>query len=133
MKRNKHISKKLIVKIALFAVIIVSALLIDEFIDDGIINIDTIENSAKTNINVDQTYFFNIVKPINLKSNTEQQTCHLFQRTQNKFLQKYHNTRAFFHFKSEKKIPLPPKILAFHFTEFNFHHFSNPDDLPPVV
>ncbi|VAW23322.1 hypothetical protein MNBD_BACTEROID01-2919 [hydrothermal vent metagenome] len=95
--------------------------------------LDTVSRNAPDSkgIDIGHFFFYNPVKPINLKTSNNQATYRLFLRTQGRFLQNYHGERAFSMLKTGLAIPKLPLAIPVHYAVFNQCYYSSPDDTPP--
>ena len=134
MREKRFISKDLAVKLFLFFAVITAAILFDVFHEDNSVDYsDSKQETPKSDdSSITHFYFCNSAKPLNLKiPGSHDSKKNLFQN-QDKFLQKFHNKRAFYILKTESKLPRLPIALAVHYTVLKKCHYSSPDDYPPV-
>lgn len=132
MNIKKEISKKLVVRLALFAAVIGIAALFDIYFDNNRIELKEIETNSQEdekeqgsillinqtiNSGAKVTAGKTVVKKPQLKSH-------------DKFIQKYYQLRNYQVLKAEVQTQTAPLINAYHYLPFKNYFYSLPDDIP---
>ncbi|MCD6354280.1 MAG: hypothetical protein J7L95_01915 [Prolixibacteraceae bacterium] len=132
MKFKIKISKKLIVRLALFVAVIGAANLLDIYFENHPLDIKQAQSKQGHSTNENGTiYFFTQVNLPNAKTPIQKiPTRKLFEKSHNKFLREYHQIRNYQVLKAENKKSKTPLIPAFHYLVFQNYFFTIPDDEP---
>lgn len=132
MKFGKiNISKEWLIKLAVFTVLAVAAVLIDAYLDKNPTEINTVE-STTTNQNPGQGEMYVLAQPVTFSAKTlvQKNTERKIQiEAHNKFLRNFHSVRNFQVFKAEVIHQTTPIINSYHYLVFLNHLFS-PDEDP---
>ncbi len=132
MEFKKKISKKVVLKLALFVAVIGLATLFDHYFDKNTAEAEEIEASSskenkeqKTILLISQTPNFGV------KSIAEKTIPRKLQlKSQDKFIQKYYQLRNYQVLKAEVQTQTTPLISTYHYLVFKNYFYSVPDDIP---
>ncbi len=133
MKFNIKISKKLILRLVLFAAVLGFASLLDTYFEKNPVQIDKPDTSPNHSASEHGTiylftqanYTFN-AKPSIQKTPSRK----LFEQSHDKFLQKYHQMRNYQELKADAKTHKVPLFLSYHYLVFRNYFYTVPDDEP---
>ena len=126
-----HISKQLIIKLAVFVVLTAAAILIDAYLDKNPARFDNIGASTKTQA-PNQGELVVLAQSVSISAKTLTQKVperKLQMEAHDRFLQNYHSVRDFQVLKAEVIHQTTPLITSYHYLVFLNHHFS-PDEDP---
>lgn len=132
MGRKIHISKKNLLKLALFIAVLATAVLFDLSRDKSDIKLSENHNTkGSSSHELSQFCFYSTFNSFKQKSlSTKFSARKLFLRTQSEFLQKYHNLKAGQSVKSELLQNYVAAGLQIDRIRFQRCLFRNPDDGP---
>ena len=130
LKFKIKISKKIVVRLALFAAVIGVATLFDIYFESNQNELDKIQTDSKQSANEHGTiYLFNQANSFNAKTSFQKTTGRkLFVHSHDKYLQKHHQLRNFQVLKAEIQTQTSPLILSYHYLVFKNYFFTVPDD-----
>lgn len=134
MDIKKNISKKLVVRFALFVAVIGVATLFDMYFesDSGILEEIQTESAAHSG-DQNKMYFVNQTNTVNAKTASYKNTGRKIQpKSHDKFIQKYHQLRNYQVLKAEVKTQTTPLILSYHYLVFKNYFYTVPDDEPLI-
>ena len=126
-----NISKKLLVRLAVFFLLTVAAFLLDAYLDKNPAEINSNEANTKHQ-NPTQGEVYVLAQPVSFSLKTAVQKVSerkLQIEAHNKFLRNYHSIRNFQVLKAEIVHQTTPLISSYHYLVFQNHFFS-PDDVP---
>jgi len=132
MDFKKKISKKVVLKLALFVAVIGLATLFDHFFDKNTAEAKEIEASSSRE-NQEQKSIFLISQTPNfgVKTLAEKTIPRKLQlKSQDKFIQKYYQLRNYQVLKAEVQTQTTPLISTYHYLAFKNYFYSVPDDIP---
>jgi hypothetical protein len=134
MNLRKYISRKVILRfLAIFAVVL-SAVLFDALHAGSEKLVDeTHQRSESQFMHCNHVFFYNPVNYFKIKGSNKLFSGLLFAATQNEFLTKYHNCRAYHLLKAESLKERLLLVRIIHFMKFNPCHHVCPDDHLPVA
>jgi hypothetical protein len=132
MDFKKKISKKVVLKLAVFVAVIGLATLFDFYFDKNDAEVKEIEASSSKE-NHDQKTILLISQAPNcgiktLAEKTVQRKLQL--KSQDKFIQKYYQLRNFQVLKAEVQTQTAPLINSYHYLVYLNYFYSVPDDIP---
>ena len=132
MKFKINISKKLVIRLALFVAVIGVATLFDIYFESNQGELNEIQTNSKQTANehgaiclFSQTNFFSAKTSVNKNPGRK-----LFVQSHDKYLQKHHQLRNFQVLKAEAQTKKIPLLLSYHYLGFRDYFFTNPDDEP---
>jgi hypothetical protein len=128
------ISKKLVLRIALFAVVIGLATIFDIYFESNRNDLDEIQTDSKQPAHEHGTiYLFNQANTFNAKTSFQKTSGRkIFVHSHDKYLQKHHQLRNFQVLKAEVQTQTSPLILSYHYLVFKNYFFTVPDDEPII-
>lgn len=132
MKIEKKISKKVILRLALFAAVIGVAALFDFYFDNNRLEISEIESNS-TNDEKDRGSVLLINQTINsgAKASASKTIVRKPQlKSHDKLVQKYYQLRNYQVLKAEVQTQTTPLINTYHYLAFKNYFYSVPDDDP---
>ena len=134
MNIKKNISKKLILRLALFIAVIGVATLFDVYFENNPEKLKEMQaESADNTGGQSKIYFVSQVNTINAKTSAQKNTGRKLQvKLHDKYIQKYHQLRNFQVLKAEVKTQTSPLILSYHYLVFENYFFTVPDDEPLI-
>jgi len=134
MKQRKiNISKKLIVKLSVFLILGVAAVLVDNYLDNNPTEFKNIEANAGAPASTSGEIIV-LAQSSSLSVKTLAQKVperNLFAGAHDKFLRNYHSVRDFQVLKAEVIHQTTPLITTYHYLVFQDHLFS-PDNEDPL-
>ncbi|MGE4586916.1 MAG: hypothetical protein AB7D05_06195 [Mangrovibacterium sp.] len=135
MKWERHISKKLVLRLVALTAVMLAAVLFDLSHEGSGWSAKDSEQKSRSQFQYNHPVFVSPQASTYrvLKGADRLFTGFLFAATRNGFLQEYHNCRAFHILRvslQNKRLPFFPQI---HFLDFNSCHHCAPDDESPVV
>lgn len=125
-----NISKKLLLRLAIFTGLIAVAVLYDVYFEKDSFDIQQTETNQKekqkTPVNI---YLITQSNPLNSKSSPQKiQTRRTPFDSNEKLIQKYHQLRNYQVLKAEVETGTVPLISLYAYLVFQQHFFTNPDD-----
>jgi len=132
---KKKITKRAILKLAIFVAVIGVASLFDFYFDKNQEELEEIQAQSKKNTNEQNSvYLISQTSTIGVKVSI-QNTLNkkLLLKSQDKFIQKYHLLRNYQVLKAEVQTQTTPLILSYHYLAFKNYYFSDPDDDPLIA
>lgn len=134
MDFKKKISKKIVLKLALFVAVIGLATLFDHYFDKNSEEAKEIEaSSSKENQDHKTLVFISQSLNIGVKTTVEKTVPRKFQlKSQDKFIQKYYQLRNYQVLKAEVQTLTTPLISTYHYLAFKNYFYSVPDDIPLI-
>ena len=132
MDFKKKISKKVVLKLALFVAVIGLATLFDHFFDKNTAEAKEIQaSSSKQNQEHKSIFLISQVANVGAKTLAEKTAPRKFQlKSQDKFVQKYYQLRNYQVLKAEVQKQTTPLISTYHYLAFKNYFYSVPDDFP---
>jgi hypothetical protein len=132
MNIEKKISKKMMLRLALFAAVIGVAALFDIYFDDNRVDFSEVESNT-TDDEKEQGSVLLINQNVN--SGAKESAGKLMVRkpqlkSHDKFLQKYYQLRNYQVLKAEVQTQTTPLINSYHYLVFKNYFYSVPDDDP---
>ncbi|HRX13387.1 MAG TPA: hypothetical protein P5210_17110 [Draconibacterium sp.] len=129
--KNK-ISKKVVLKLAVFVAVIGLATLFDHYFDKNTAEAKEIESrSTKENQEQKLLVFISQSSNIGVKTTVEKTVPRKIQvKSQDKFIQKYYQLRNYQVLKAEVQTQTTPLINTYHYLAFKNYFYSVPDDIP---
>jgi len=127
-----NISKKIVVRLVLLAVLIGAAFVLDAYLDK---NQETVEQDQTGNSQSSGSQAAFILytsgNTVTVKPNLQKTPCRLMQaRLHDKFLQKHHQMRNYHTLKEEPFIEKVPLVLACFYQIYRDYFSDRPDDEP---
>jgi len=131
---KKNITKKLVLRLALFVAVIGVATLFDIYFESDSSILEEIQNESAANSGEQgKMYFVNQTNTINAKTASQKNTARKLQiKSHDKFIQKYHQLRNYQVLKAEVQAQTTPLISSYHYLAFKNYFFSDPDDEAPI-
>ncbi len=128
------ISKKLLVRMAFFIVIIGVATIFDIYFENNPDKLKVIQTESTDNTNEQGVvYFVAQINTFDVKTSNQKNPIRKLQvQSHDKFIQKYHQLRNFQVLKAEVQTQTSPLILSYHYLVFKNYFFSSPDDEPLI-
>lgn len=129
--KNK-ISRKVVLKLAVFVAVIGLATLFDHYFDKNTAEAKEIESrSTKENQEQKSLVFISQSSNIGVKTTVEKTVPRKIQvKSQDKFIQKYYQLRNYQVLKAEVQTQTTPLINTYHYLAFKNYFYSVPDDIP---
>ncbi len=129
--KNK-ISKKVVVKLAVFVAVIGLATLFDHYFDKNKAEAEEIEASSSKENQEQKTILLISQSPnFGVKTLAEKTIARKLQlKSQDKFVQKYYQLRNYQVLKAEVQTQTTPLISTYHYLAFKNYFYSVPDDIP---
>ncbi len=130
---KRKLSKKLVIKLALFVAVIGMATLFDIYFEDNQVEIVEIEaNSTKDEKANDTIHLINQSTDFGVKTSVQKTLSRKFQvKSQDKYIQKYYQIRNYQVLKTEVQAQTAPLINSYHYLAFKNYFYSIPD-VPPL-
>jgi len=135
MDFKKKISKKIVLKLALFAAVIGLATLFDIYFDKNDFETAEIESSQSKDEKGPDTILL-ISQTTNFGAKTSDQktfTRKVYIKSHDKFLQKHYQLRNYQVLKAEVQTQTTPLINTYHYLAFKNYFYSIPDDIPLIA
>ena len=132
MNIKKKISKKMLMRLALFVAVIGMASLFDIYFEDSKVKPKETETGA-SNDEKKQEKIVLISQSANFDVKTQIQKTvvrKLQVKLHDKFIQKYYQLRNYQVLKAEVQTQTTPLINTYHYLSFKNYFFSVPDDIP---
>lgn len=133
VKVKINISRKLIIRLVLFATVIGFASLLDNYLEKHSLQINEIDTGSNHSANEPGTiYLFTQASyTVNAKTSIQKAPSRkLFEQSHDKFLQKYHQLRNYQVLKADEKTRKAPLFLSYHYLVFRNYFYTVPDDEP---
>ncbi len=126
-----YITKKLLVKLAVFTVLIAAAFALDAYFEKNPADLDEIQAGAEQHSHEQgEVYILAQASPSTVKTSVQKtSTRNQKIETHTKFLRKYHSIRNYQVLKAEVIQQTSPLITSYHYLVFQTHLFS-PDEDP---
>ena len=131
LKIKGYITKKLLVRLAVFAVLVAAAIALDAYFEKNPAEFDQIQTGAeKHNPGQGEVYILAQASPSTVKTSVQKASSRNQKiETHTKFLRKYHSVRNYQVLQAEVIQQTTPLITSYHFLVFQRHLFS-PDEDP---
>ncbi len=135
MNLKKNISKKVALRLLLFAAMVVSAVLFDTFHEGSNKVVDaTRQKSESQDMQSSRVFFYNPVSSFKILNGADKLfSGFLYTAGRSWFLAEYHNCRAFHLLKAETLQERVSFLEMAHFMKFNPSHHSSPEDGPSLI
>jgi len=129
------ISKKTIVRLAVFAVLILAAVLFDHYFETHPVELEKVDAAASQHSAEHSfIYLFNSANSFNANTSVlKNPSRKLFVQSHNKLVQKYHQSMDYQVLKADLRKPKNPLIFSYHHLTFRHYYFTFPDDDPLVA
>jgi hypothetical protein len=131
---KKKISKKVVLKLAVFVAVIGLATLFDHYFYKNTAEAKEIEASSSKG-NQEQKTILLISQTPNFGAKTLAEKTlprKLQLKSQDKFIQKYYQLRNYQVLKAEVQTQTTPLISSYHYLAFKNYFYSSPDDIPLI-
>jgi len=130
LKLKIDISKKLLLRLALFVVVVAAALVVDAYFGKNPDELEKIQaESQKQTSEPGRVYLLAQNASLTLKVSVQKSpTRNLKVQLHDKFLRKYHQLRNYQVFNAEVKAHAAPLIQSYHYLVFQNYFFTNPDE-----
>ena len=134
MNIKKNISKKLLLRLALFVAVIGVASMFDVYFENNPEKLEEIQTESADNTGgQSRMYFVSQVNSVGAKTSGQKNTGRKLQvKSHDKFIQKYHQLRNYQVLKAEVQTQTTPLILSYHYLVFKNYFFTVPDDEPLI-
>ena len=129
------ITKKQLLKLALFVVVIGAAALLDSYLDKNPVHFKDESNTSNNQHNeTNIVYLYSQFNVPGAKVEIQKPTFKKIQpKLHDRLIQKYHQVRNHQVLKAEVETKTSPMISVYHYLAFKNYYFTNPDnDHPPV-
>ncbi len=135
MNIKLKLTKKQLLKLALFLAVIGLAHLIDSYFDKNPVHLDETETSSNNQHNEPNTvYLVNQINVLNVKVELQKPSVRNLQpKLYDRLIQKYHQVRNYQVLKAETDPKTSPLISAYHYLAFKNYFFTDPDDDNPRI
>ena len=135
MRVKIKISKKTIVRLAVFAALIIAAVLFDNYFETHPVEFEKIETDAGQHSADPQfIYLFNSTSSFSAKTpGFKNSSRKLFEQSHNKLLRKYHQIRNYQVLKADCDKTANLLIFSYHYLTFRHYYFTFPDDDPHIA
>jgi len=129
------ITKKTIVRLAVFAALIAAAVLFDHYFENHPVELEKMEAGTRQNTAEHSfIYLYNPAGTFGAKTSAlKNPSRKLFEQSHNKHLQEFHQLRNYQVLKADMKKPKNPLIFSYHHLTFRHYYFTFPDDDPLVA
>ena len=129
------ISRKIIVRLAVFTALIVAAVLFDHYFENHPVEFNQVETGASQQSAGHRfIYLFNSANSFSAKTpGFRNYSRKLFAQTHNKLIQKFHQLRNYQVLKADMEKPQTPLIFSYHHLTFRHYYFTFPDDDPALA
>ncbi len=119
-------------RLAIFVAVIGLATLFDVYFDEDYAALDELEAKANEHSQEPNTiYLINQTNSVVVKTSVQLTAGKKLQlKSQDKFIQKYHQLRNYQVLKAEVQTQTTPLINSYHYLAFKNYFFSDPDDDP---
>lgn len=135
MKTKINISRKFVLRMLLFAVVVAGAFVFDMCHKEAPEQLVASQHDAsKHHVDMSQVFFYTPVSSFKIRTGNDRLFSKiLFTIGQDKFLSAFHNQKTYHLLKAESLKERSPHNLMVHFRKFIIcHHFSS-DDNPPLA
>jgi len=132
MNLKRKISKKLVMRLALFVAVIGMASVFDIYFDNNQANPEESEaGSAKSERKQEKIVLISQSVNLDLKTPVQKPVIRKLQvKSHNKLNQKYYQLRNYQVLKAEVQTQTTPLINTYHYLAFKNYFYSIPDDIP---
>ena len=132
MNIKRKISKKIVLRLALFAAVIGMASLFDIYFENGQVEIVEIKaNSSKDEKKQEKIVLISQSTNLDLKTQVQKTVVRKLQvKSHDKYIQKYYQLRNYQVLKAEVQTQTAPLINSYHYLAFKNYFYSIPDDIP---
>jgi hypothetical protein len=132
MDFKKKISKKFVLKLAVFVAVIGLATLFDHYFDKNTAGAKEIESSSSKEAHEQDPVLLIAQSPSFGAKNLAEKTAprKLQMKSHDKLVQKYYQLRNYQVLKAEVQTQTAPLIDTYHYLAFKNHFYSSPDDIP---
>lgn len=129
------ISKKTIIRLAVFTALIVAAVLFDHYFENHPVELNQVETgTSRQSAGHSFIYLFNSSNSFSAKTPVfRNYSRKLFVQTHNKLIQKFHQLRNYQVLKADMEKPQTPLIFSYHHLTFRHYYFTFPDDDPSIA
>ena len=130
-----NLTKKQLLKLALFVAIIGIAHLFDYYFDKNPVHLDKTEASSnKQHSESNTVYLVSQINVLNVKVELQKPTVRNLQpKLYDRLIQKYHQRRNYLVLKAEAETKTSPLISTYHYLSFKNYFFTDPDNDPPLI
>ncbi|MCF6332475.1 MAG: hypothetical protein L3J11_04245 [Draconibacterium sp.] len=134
VKFKKKISKKLLLRLALFVAVIGVASMFDVYFENNPEKlVDIQDDSADNNGDQGKIYFVGQSNSVDFKTFDQKNFGRKLQvKSHDKFIQKNYQQRNYQILKAEVQKQTTPLILSYHYLVFKNYFFTDPDDDPLI-
>lgn len=134
MNIKSKISRKLVLRLALFVAVIGLASLFDIYFDDNEVKTEETETgSANDEKKQEKIVLISQATNFDLKTPVQKSVVRKLQvKSHDKFIQKYYQLRNYQVLKAEVQTQTTPLINIYHYLAFKNYFFSIPDDIPLI-
>ncbi|MDX1286426.1 MAG: hypothetical protein R3182_15525, partial [Draconibacterium sp.] len=125
-----NISKKLLLRLAMFLAVIGIAIILDVYLENNPAELEKIqaESESKT-ADQGKIYLISQNGSTNVKTSIQKSVDRKLQlEKHDKFIRKYHNLRNYQVLKAEAVTKTTPLILSYHYLVFQDYFFTQPDE-----
>lgn len=131
---KKNISRKLVIRLAIFIAVIGVATILDVYFEKNPESVEDIHaESANNSGERSKMYFVYQTNTFNAKTSVQKNLERKLQvKSQDKLVQKYHQLRNYQVLKAEVQSQTTPLILSYHYLVFKNYFFTVPDDDPLI-
>lgn len=135
MNIKQKISKKLVMRLALFVAVIGMASLFDIYFDNNQVKPEESETgSAKKESKQEKIILISQSVNLDLKTPVQKTVVRKLQvKSQDKLNQKYYQLRNYQVLKAEVQTQTTPLINTYHYLAFKNYFYSIPDDIPLIA
>ncbi len=128
------ITKKLVLRLALFIAVIGAANLFDIYFGNNPDKLDCIQHKPEKHSTEHGTiYLFSQTNPVSAKTLVQKPSNRrIDEQYHDKFLQKFHQKKNYQVLKVDEKKPTTPLFLSYHYLVFRNYYFTVPDEEPPL-
>lgn len=132
MNIKRKISKKIVLRLALFVAVIAMASLFDIYFDDTSIKTEETETgSAKEEKKQERIVLISQSTNLDLRTQVQKTVVRKIQlKSHDKYIQKYYQLRNYQVLRAEVQNQTAPLINSYHYLAFKNYFYSVPDDIP---
>jgi hypothetical protein len=129
---KRKISKKIVLRLALFVALIGMASLFDIYFNDNQVKTEETETgSAKDEKKQEKIVLISQSTNLDLKTHAQKTVVRKLQvKSHDKYIQKYYQLRNYQVLKAEVQKQTTPLINTYHYLSYKNYFFSVPDDIP---
>ena len=134
MNIKTKISRRLVLQLTIFVVVIGLATCFDIYYKDKKVNVTSTETNSPDNSN-DQNAVHLISQSMDLGVKTYAQKIVVRKvqiKSQDKYIRKYYQLRNYQVLKAEVQKQTAPLINSYHYLAYKNYFFTNPDDIPLI-